>query len=383
MRQLELPPMPRAEEAPPGAGAPPPEPERRQLTAELEAALLRQLRVEWATLNHALFRGKLRRPTLALSEAKSRLGEWRRTSRTLEISRLLVLSRGWGTVVEVLKHEMAHQWVHEVVGAVDEPAHGPAFAAACAERGIDARAAGLPSAAGAVHADRRLLERVAKLLALAESPNVHEAQAAMAAAQRLLLKYNLEQGAATAARGYAFAHLGRPTGRVSESERVLAHLLEDHFFVAAIWVPVWRPLEGKRGSVLEVCGTPENLELAEYVHGFLVHTAGRLWQEHRRARRLKQNRDRRAFVAGVMTGFKDKLDAQAVDHQKQGLVWVGDADLRGYFKRRHPRVRWLYHTSTKQKEAHADGREAGRKIVLHRGVGEGPSGGTGLLPGRS
>ena len=53
---------------------------------------------------------------------------------------------------------------------------------------------------------------------------------------------------------------------------ILAGILSDHFFVEVIWVPVWRPLDGKRGSVLEVCGSPANLELAEYVHAFVNHT---------------------------------------------------------------------------------------------------------------
>ena len=31
-------------------------------------------------------------------------------------------------------------------------------------------------------------------------------------------------------------------------------------------MPVWRADEGKRGTQLEICGTPENVELADYVH---------------------------------------------------------------------------------------------------------------------
>ena len=36
---------------------------------------------------------------------------------------------------------------------------------------------------------------------------------------------------------------------------LLGAILGKHFFVEVIWVPVYRPLEQKRGSVLEVCGT--------------------------------------------------------------------------------------------------------------------------------
>src|SRR5690606_18958374 len=118
-------------------------------------------------------------------------GRWVAEERTIEISRKLLVDHGWGALVEVLKHEMAHQFVDEVLGLADEAAHGPAFRQVCAERGFDARASGVPNAAQS-DAQSRVLERVAKLLALAESPNEHEAQAAMNAAQRLMLKYNLE-----------------------------------------------------------------------------------------------------------------------------------------------------------------------------------------------
>src|SRR5690606_31547415 len=147
----------------------------------------------------------------------------------------------WGAVVEVLKHEMAHQYVDEVLGNCDETAHGPAFRRVCAERGIDARANGAPNAdaAEASNEERAALEKIARLLTLASSPNEHEAQAAMAAAQRLMLKYNLEVSAKTDARDYCFRHLGKPTGRVYEAPRILALILSEHFFVETIWVPVW------------------------------------------------------------------------------------------------------------------------------------------------
>ena len=39
-----------------------------------------------------------------------------------------------------------------------------------------------------------------------------------------------------------------------------------------------------------------------------------------------------------MAGFRDKLAAQRTTDDARGLVWVGDADLTGYYRRRHPRV---------------------------------------------
>jgi hypothetical protein len=281
----------------------------------------------------------------------------------------------------VLKHEMAHQYVDEVLGAVDETAHGPTFRKVCEERGFDARSAGKPESA-ADAARSPVIERIQKLLALAESSNENEAQAAMNAAQRLMLKHNLEAVASGRIEASSFRHLGRATGRVSEAERILATILAEHFFVDSIWVPVWRAKEGKRGSVLEVCGRLENLEMAEYVYAFLFGTADRLWKDHRSAMGTRSNRDRRAYVAGVMSGFKKHLEEQARRSAAEGLVWVSDPEVMQYFKQRHPRVRWTRHVSTRNSTAHQRGVEAGRKIVLHRGVKAAASGAVRLLKGR-
>src|SRR3954469_10017373 len=150
------------------------------LRIELEQAAVRAIHQAFEHLNGSLFRFKLRPPAFELVDSVERLGRWVPIHRTLELSRELLVKHGWGVLEEVLKHEMAHQYVDEVLGVKDEPAHGPAFRRICEERGIDARAAGAPVAPDE-HAKSPVLERIAKLLALAESPNEHEAQAAMSA----------------------------------------------------------------------------------------------------------------------------------------------------------------------------------------------------------
>jgi hypothetical protein len=353
--------------------------DRDRLSAELEAALLGALADAWRTLNQTYLRGALRPPVFELVDGAARLGEWRPATRTLALQRALVVERPWGVVVEVLKHELAHQYVTEVLGDPDPTPHGPAFRALCERLGFDARAVGLPGAgpdAPPAEAAARVLGRIAKLLSLASSQNRHEAETAMARAQELMLKHNLEAPATS----YGFRHLGVPTGRTTEPERILANLLGDHFFVEVIWVPVWRPRLGKRGSVLEVAGSPVNLEMAAYVHDFLRRTADRLWLDYRRERGVG-NRDRIDFLAGVMTGFADKLAAQARASAAAGLVWVADADLGRYHRRRHPYVRWTRHTGAARTEARLHGQAAGRAIVLSRPI-ETRGGGGRLLCGR-
>jgi len=339
-----------------------------ELSRELEATLLRELAVTWGEINRSLFKSTLRPPVLRLSSNASFLGRWLTDTRVLELSRELVLENRWGQVVEVLKHEMAHQYVHEVLGVHDESAHGPAFRKVCQRIGIDAAASGLPGGGEENPQRERLLRRIAGLLALAESTNRYEAESATAQAQRLMLKHNLAVSESGRRQRYGFRHLGEPKGRVPEAEHILAAILADHMFVEAIWVPAFRPHDGKRGSVLEICGSYENLEMACYAHAFLLGTAEHLWSEHKRAKQIRSNRDRRSYIAGVMEGFRERLNSEKKRAAKQGLVWVGDADLSHYYRRRHPYVRTVRLRGHGRSDTRAHGREAGRKIVLHKGV---------------
>ncbi|MBX3231113.1 MAG: SprT-like domain-containing protein [Labilithrix sp.] len=344
--------------------------------AALENALLREIREQYKLLALTYFKGGLAIPQLELVPTRHRLGRWVPGTRTIELSRHLVMTEPWGVVVEVLKHEMAHQYVYEVLGEREETPHGPRFRAVCERLGIDGAAAGMPSdaassASKAEHA--KVAERIARLLALAESPNVNEAEAAMAAAQRLLLKHNLELRSLRAAQGYVWKHLGAPTGRTTEAERVLSLLLGKHFFVEAIWVSVYRQDVGKRGSILEICGSEDNVEIAEYVHGYLIATAERLWREHKVAHGVRGDRDRRTFLAGVMSGMSDKLAREAKKSADAGLVWIADGDLQRWFRQRHPHVRHVRYAGQRRSDAYTHGKDAGSKIVIHRGVKEGPT----------
>lgn len=339
------------------------------LGAALERALLGELASTWGEVNANHFKGRLRRPVFALADGERRLGFWDGARRTMSFSRALVVDRPWAAVREVLKHEMAHQFVQEELRVRDEDPHGPTFQRVCAEHGFDARATGMPAVEEDGEGEEApVLRKVARLLALADSPNVHEAEAATKQARRLMLKHNLDEAVATAREGYSFRHLGVPRGRVPAHEQVLAGLLSRHFFVDVIWVPSYLAREGKRGRVLEVCGARSNLDVALYVHGFLLETAERLWRDHRRAAGLPGNAERGRYLLGVMTGFEEKLDVDEVETQAEGLVWAGDPALQAYLQNRYPRRISGSGLRYRPTEAYERGKAAGREIVLRRPI---------------
>ena len=352
-----------------------------ELSADLEAALMRELRRVYDHENAVHFGNRLKKPVLLLTDTTNRLGRWVSATRRLELSRTLVLARPWLEVKSVLEHEMAHQFVDEVLRVTDESPHGPTFARVCAERGIDARANGspVPSTTGAPRIDDRILDRIRKLLALAGSENQHEAELAMNKAHELMLRHNIEQAATV--HTYDVVHLGVPGRRASPVELEVMGIISEFFFVEVIRVPVYLPHEGHHAQVFEVMGTHENVAMAEHVHAFLMVTAERLWRENRNDKRVRGGRDRLAYQSGVMRGFRDKLVGERTQLAKtEGLVWVGDSHLETFFRKRFPRIttRRRYVRSS---DAHAAGREAGRTVVLHKPVSSTGTGGR-LLPGR-
>jgi hypothetical protein len=361
----------------PGCHEPPVAP----LSAALEAALLRELADVHANENWSRFGSRLRPPVFALSDSTTTLGRWVSATRTIELSRGLVLDRPWPDVVSVLQHEMAHQFVTEVLGAHGETAHGDSFRRVCEALGIDGAAAGLPAPpAGPSPASDRVLDRVRKLLALAGSPNLHEAEAAMQRAHELMLRHNVEAAAAAAARDFEVRHLGDPRRRTSPVESAILVLLTECFFVRVIRIPVYLARDGKRGAVHELSGTAANLDLAVHVHAFLLATAERLWTANRTDARIRSGRDRLAYQTGVIRGFHDKLRGERAVLAGTGLVWRGDARLDDFYRRRHPRIQ-SRRRAVRTGGAHLAGREAGQKVVLSRPVGSGPSASRGLLGG--
>ena len=335
------------------------------LSAELERALVRQLALRYAQVNEERFRDRLRTPLLALSAATGHLGRWISATRTLEISRDFASTRPWLEVTSVLEHEMAHQFVDEVLGIRDETAHGDTFRRVCAERGIDARAAGVPVPSTTSDDAARTLDRIRKLLALAASSNQHEAEIAMRRAHELMLRHNIDAIGNT--EGYEVRHVGDPLKRGNRVETEVMLLLGEFFFVKVIRVPVYVAHAGKTGNVYEIAGTRANVEMAEHVYEFMLATADRLWRANRTDARVRNGRDRLAYQAGVVRGFRDKLSAERKELRGTGLVWVGDGDLDRFYRSRHPRIT-TRRSSVRMGGAHAAGREAGRTVVLHKPV---------------
>lgn len=354
-----------------------------RLGVELEARLLERLVVEWRSINYRYFKSALRAPTIVfeggleggLEDGLEPLAVWSVELRELLVAREQVLARPWVEVLEALARAAVWQFIDERL-SVDPRNRHPTFRRICRylairEPGAPADGASEPTPSP----EQRVVARIHKLLALARSPNRHEAETAAMTARRLMFKFNLDSagaerlggglGAEQDAERYGYRHLGQASTQRAEHDRRLAKILSAYFFVESVWLPVYLPREGRTGTVLEICGLEPNLLMAEHVHGFVGGTARRLCADWSRARDdAPTTHARLAFLAGVMAGFEAKLARQDEQLREQGLVWVPAPGLGEYFRRRHPKLQYTRGGSGHACEAYEQGSRAGRGIVL-------------------
>ena len=338
--------------------------------AERRASQAAHLVSEWEWVNVHYLKGALRAPVLAIEPLGSRLGAWDAQTRTLSISLRHLEEDPWFAVVETLRHEMAHQYAHEVLGARDERAHGGAFRQACHQLRVSPAASGDGGGSPEdplARERQRVLGRVEKLLALADSPNAHEAELAVAHARRLLLAHNLSE-LDLEERAFGVRQIGRTTRRKHLYEYLLANVLAEYFFVKTIWTWTYDAVRDAEGKVLQIHGTPTNLDMAEYVHEYLLTVAEQLWRVHKAERGIRSNRDRLQFHAGVMEGFESTLCRQNGQLREKALVWKGDPQLEAHYRWHHPSVRSAAIGAGSRGEAYADGVARGERVRLRKPV---------------
>ncbi len=335
---------------------------------ERERTLLRAAAQSWRQLNRDQFRSAMQAPNLEMSRGKTRLGGWIGGTRTLQLSQRLLSEYDWLQVLEVLRHEMAHQYVSEVLQVHDESAHGEAFKRVCTEFGIDQRAVGEPLA-GEPPIESRVLTRIRGLLALADSPNEHEARAAARKAYTLMHRHNVERVDVDIAH-YTARRIGPIKSRFMLHEKALAGLLGQHFFVRPVYIPIMDMRTAKPSKTLEVSGRPDNVAMAEHVYAWLLRTGERLFTDYKREHGLRGNTERRRFLLGLVRGFTEQLNQQRQTVEETGLVWVGDAGLDSFVGKRHPRLRTSRPSTFKRTDAYNQGVSQGKRLDLKRPVSQ-------------
>jgi hypothetical protein len=361
---------------------PPRRRERREAGGDMqvEGAIPPQLQHAWARrlvwhydfYNDFSLQGARRRPLIITGAPTEQPGRGAGARRAITISFHHILADTWESVLETLRHEMAHQFVEDVLFCPGAEPHGEAFARACRALRVEPRATA-PSGAPRDAERAAMLQRVRELLAMAGSPNEHEAATAMRLANKYLLKYNLSLAEASGDGGgageprFSVRHLGKPSARINEYEYTLGAILKDHFFVEPVWIFSYAPRTDRPGRILQIAGTPENLEMAEYVYRYIMSIAEPLWRAHRRQ---AGGGTRARYLAGLLSGFQEKLESQKVQlREEHGLVWKGDPLLRQYYRYMNPRTEKRGFSGVLRGDDFHAGHRDGKEITLRRGIG--------------
>ena len=273
-----------------------------------------------------LYKIPLNRPIISVTELSGAWGQWHADRLELTISSELIRSHPWTTVVEILKHEMAHQLAMK---HGHNHTHGPEFDTACEQLRVAPwarRASGalrdLPTSDHAPvlsSEDERLLTRTTKLLALAESANEHEASIAIAKVQELYRKHNLES--LTQKKSCTITHqvLTRYRKRFEAYENQIIAMLHKYFSVEPIYTEIYCPAALTTFKAVELNGSAANLAIGAHIYYYLVGQCESRWQSARRnlpSSRKSQNRQRHSYMTGLIKGFVTKLER----NKKKNLI---------------------------------------------------------------
>jgi len=146
-----------------------------------------------------------------------------------------------------------------------------------------------------------LLDTIRRLLALGQSPNEHEAEAAIAKAAELMRRHNLSQAALEAVEldDRWETRTASETSRMPLCADIVGSLLLEFFFVEVVYFR----RDGK--THLVIFGRPHNVMIANYVYRYVLERCAAL----AKLRRIRR-RDRKSYYTGVIFGYAKKLLAE-------------------------------------------------------------------------
>lgn len=210
-------------------------------------------------------------------------------------------------LLNIIRHELAHYITFIEHGNVGTP-HGAEFRSFCTRMhwGEEVYRATTCLDDGqniAFTEEKSVLRKVQKLMALATSSNQNEAEQAMIKSQQLLLKHNIDSkyiGGEDEEKVFLKRILKQK--KENAKMRAIARILET-FFVGVVYN------RGGEHIHLEIIGNEVNIEIAEYVAGFLQIELENLWEQAQKEANLKGAVAKNSFFLGLAKGYCDKIES--------------------------------------------------------------------------
>jgi len=166
--------------------------------------------------------------------------------------------------------------------------------------------------------DNKIIEKIQKLISLSDSPNENEAKSAMAKAQELMLKHNIDMRSVKDHDAVYGAEVSDTFKREPANSKYVNSILSQFFFIEVV--------KSKRGSgsYFNYIGEKKNIDTAMHMRNFLTATFDRLWKEYKKEHNATQA-SKGSFMYGLFEGFTAKLKEQRAAAENQyGLVLIQD-----------------------------------------------------------
>lgn len=214
--------------------------------------------------------------------------------------------------------------------------------------------------------NERIIDKIKKLLALADSDNENEAKLAMERASELLLRHNLALSDVTINRPEIGEEIIKEGFRVIPAEdKFLLSIIEKFFFVKSYYVKQrWL---GVTQYKLKFIGEPMNIEVASYTYAYLFASYRHLWLKYKRSIGATE-KSRQAYYAGLNHGITFQLQQKTNSVQTEtGLVVVKDPRISAYLSNMNLKTSRASGYRSDQ-DASAAGALAGRELQIKRGL---------------
>lgn len=216
-------------------------------------------------------------------------------------------------------------------------------------------------------ANKQVIERIQKLLALSQSSNEHEAALALAKAQALLAEHNLSMAEVQVRTGGKASYLQRHfmlAGQDQWRRGLMTMLARFNFCDVVYW----------RGTAkVAVVGESENIEAVSMMYRFieeqLEHLASAGYARYVRLGGQSHVRSwKSSFYLGALQTITQRLQAErakleASSNNCRALLVVKDTDLKEAMERLHPEVRRrAVRYAANAPDGLSAGREAGHQV---------------------
>lgn len=281
----------------------------------------------------------------------SKLGHFISSLYEIGINKLYLLENE-EEIKNLLRHELAH-YITFIEHGENVPSHGKEFKAVCKRYGWPSAISKARVPIEKALKNKRIVDKVRKLLSLSESHQPEEAKQATIKAKELLSKYNLE---ITEVDDETLVIRTLEKKRSSAKLQAIAEILRTFF--------VYPVLNHGRGILyLEVIGDRVNVEVAEYVAHFLDKHFEILWNKGRKKDPLlKGTAAKNAFFKGLAKGYQCEKHVPS-----KGLVRI-EKDLIKRVETFYPHLTVSRCRSTYSERAIKVGEHFGRTLKIREGI---------------